>query len=153
MGRYEEIRNKEYKYYDEGEAAFGKEELDELRKQSPEFWWRPLGRIRCPDCGQNGQAVGSTFRAPRKADAKGWRQVQKMIDGGEKFSYCVTPKEEQELVKEGARLRHREMIDTEWRSEKQRRIGALKAATDGRRRTDDHENFVVVRQLKGVEEP
>lgn len=114
----------EYLYLREGEVAFEPEELVSLRAISPCFLWRPLDIMRCPDCGGDGKPVGGTFRAPKKHDRKGWERVQWMLDDGEKFSFCLTPDEETEVIEEARRLRAKdpELSIDAWLVEKRKRI-------------------------------
>ena len=109
-----ELENKEVIYRSQGEAVFGKAELEELREQSPELRWCSPKGLRCPGCGKEGQTIGNTFRAPRKDDMTGWSKVWHMLDAGERFSYCMTPQEEQEVAKEGIRDRTRKRDKGMW---------------------------------------
>ena len=144
-----DIETQESVFYQAGVAAFRKDELEQLRKQSPVFWWRPLTQMRCPGCGKDGREVGSTFRGPGRNDKKGWEKVQSLLEKGEQFSYCVTPDEEKELVMEAARREQRRSMDTAWRIERQCMIDTLKRAMqEGIYTVDEGKKLAAIRQWR-----
>ncbi|KAI0266056.1 hypothetical protein BC834DRAFT_969585 [Gloeopeniophorella convolvens] len=104
---------------DAGAAAYAA-----ARARCPELWWRVL-EPRCPGCGGTGVAVGSTFRAPGARDDKGWARVERMLDEGEKFSYCMTEEEEEELQLEVDRVVAHEAGKEAWAEEKRQRLENL----------------------------
>jgi DNA-directed RNA polymerase subunit RPC12/RpoP len=40
---------------------------------------------KCPECGGPVYFMGKDFKAPRKSDARGWRQVQAFIGSGKVY--------------------------------------------------------------------
>jgi hypothetical protein len=40
---------------------------------------------KCPDCGGQTHFMGLDFKAPKKTDAKAWREVQAVIQSGKVF--------------------------------------------------------------------
>ena len=134
--RARELGGKESKYYWEGEEAFTEEELVELRKVSPEANWRDMQRgAKCPQCGEKGIPVGGTFRPCAQDDDKGWDRIRDMLEGGEDFCYCMTNEEQNEVLKEGRRLKRRVKEREAWVEEKNRRIRELKEAGETGQRT------------------
>ncbi|KAI0065270.1 hypothetical protein BV25DRAFT_156402 [Artomyces pyxidatus] len=97
---------------------------EQTRACSPELWWTPLDG-RCPGCGKAGRSVGDTFRIPKVKDDKAWQNVKRMVNEGEAFSYCMTPDEENELIREVARVRDRAKGNENWAQEKRRRLEFL----------------------------
>lgn len=133
------MRVKRPRSWNEGEEAFTKEELEELRKVSPEFLRRDMQRnARCPGCGKEGRPVGGTFRACAQGDDRGWARVKEMLDTGEEFSYCVTEEEQKEVIQEGERLKESRR-DKAWEEERKRRIAELKEASETGQRTKAEE--------------
>ena len=134
--RARELRDREYKYDWEGERAFTEEELVELRKVSPAAHWKDMNRgAKCPQCGEKGIAVGGTFRPCAKDDDKGWERIREMLEDGERFSYCMSMEELEEVIKEGRRLKERVEDRDTWTEEKNRRIRELKEAGKTGQRT------------------
>ena len=134
--RARELRDREYRYYCEGEEAFTKEELVELRKVSPAAHWRDMHRgAKCPQCGKKGIPVGGTFRPCPQDDDKGWEKIKEMLDAGEDFCYCMTEEEQNEAIKEGRRLKEKVRDRDAWTEEKNRRIRELKEAGETGQRT------------------
>lgn len=120
--RIEAASYRRYLSDQKGEEA--KEESEKMGIMRPELWWRML-QSRCPGCGAPGIAVGDTFRVPAGDDEKAWAAVRTMLDEGEKFSYCVTVDEEEELRLEATRVKDRERGKEDWGMEKRRRLEAL----------------------------
>lgn len=102
-------------------SMFSREEIDQLEEVHP-WIWKPLKDLRCPKCGKPGQLVGTTFRAPSGDDKRGWEEVRRLLDHGEKFLPCPSVEEYEEMTAEGQRLRIREMQGVEWQREKMNRI-------------------------------
>ncbi|THH13627.1 hypothetical protein EW146_g6618 [Bondarzewia mesenterica] len=100
------------------------EEFEEMKRMSPELWWIVLNS-RCPHCGMDGIKVGGTFRVPKQAGDKGWKEVRRSSDQGEQFSYCLKAEEEKELKREARRVREREGGKEDWLWEKRNRMQAL----------------------------
>jgi len=40
---------------------------------------------KCPDCGGAAHFMGTDFKAPKKSDAKAWREVQAFIQSGKVY--------------------------------------------------------------------
>ena len=152
--RARELRDREYKYDWEGEGAFTKEELVELRKVSPAAHWKDMNRgAKCPQCGEKGVPVGGTFRPCAKDDDKGWERIKEMLEGGEDFCYCMTEEEQNEVIKEGKRLKERVKDRDTWMEEKKRRIRELKEAVETGQRTKlEQERLMKTRGSKEVSE-
>ena len=152
--RARELRDREYKYDWEGEGAFTKEELVELRKVSPNAHWRDMYRgVKCPQCGQKGVAAGGTFRPYARDDDKGWKKIREMLEAGENFCYCMTEKEQNEVIREGKRLKERVKDRDTWMEEKKRRIRELKEAVEtGQRTKVEQERLGKIRGSKEVGE-
>ena len=152
--RARELGGKESKYYWEGEEAFTEEELVELRKVSPEANWRDMQRgAKCPQCGEKGISVGGTFRPCAQDDDKGWDRIRDMLEGGEDFCYCMTKEEQNEVIKEGRRLKGRVKGRDAWTEEKNRRIRELKEAGQlGGRTKLEQERLQKIRGEKEVGE-
>ena len=150
--RARELRDREYKYYCEGEAAFTKEELVELRKVSPSAHWYDMHRgAKCPQCGKKGVSVGGTFRPCAQDDDKGWEKIKEMLEAGEDFCYCMTEEEQNEVIKEGRRLKERVKDRDAWTEEKNRRIRELKEAGElGQRTKLEQERLEKIRSEKEV---
>lgn len=106
-------------------SMFTREEIDQLEVVHP-WIWKPLRDLRCPKCGRPGQLVGTAFRAPPAHDKRGWEEVRRLLDHGEKFLPCPSVEEYEEMTAEGQRLRIRAMQDVEWQREKMNRITLLK---------------------------
>lgn len=106
-------------------SMFSREEIDQLEVVHP-WIWKPLKDLRCPKCGKPGHLVGTTFRAPSGGDKRGWEEVKRLLDHGEKFLPCPSVEEYEEMTAEGQRLRIREMQGVEWQREKMNRITLLK---------------------------
>lgn len=51
-------------------------ELDEFETQR---------EYKCPDCGEPCSFMGQDFKAPKKTDLKGWKEVEKFIKEGKIF--------------------------------------------------------------------
>lgn len=116
--------------------SFTPEELEQLRQVSPTFHWKDMrGNAHCPGCGKEGRPVGGTFRPCAKTDEKGWKQIEKMLEGGEDFSYCMTYAEQLEVIQEGRRLREKKKGEESWAIEKERRIAELQEASKVSRHT------------------
>jgi len=105
-------------------SMFSREEIHQLEEIHP-WIWKPLEDLRCPTCGKPGQLVGTTFRAPTANDRKGWQEVRRLLDQGERFLPCPSVEEYEEMTLEGQRLRIRAMQDEEWQREKTDRITIL----------------------------
>ena len=121
--RVRELRDREYKYYCEGEELFTKEELVELRKVLLYAYWRDMSQ------GGSVRSVGrreGTFRPCAQDDDKGWKRIKEMLEDEEKFSYCMTMEELVEVIKEGRRLREWVEDRDIWTEEKNRQIRELK---------------------------
>lgn len=70
--------------------------------------------------------VGTTFRAPPAQDKRGWEELRRLLDEGERFMPCPSVEEYEEMTVEGRRRRIRAMQDAEWHREKTKRITILK---------------------------
>lgn len=106
-------------------SMFSQEEIDQLEVVHP-WIWKPLEDLRCPRCGRTGQLVGTTFRAPPAHDKRGWEEVRRLLDEGERFMPCPSVEEYEEMTVEGQRRRIRVMQDAEWQREKTSQIMMLK---------------------------
>lgn len=135
-----DLIEKQNRYWVEGESGFTPEELEELRKISPEFLWKDMkGNGHCPQCGKEGRKVGGTFRPCAQTDDKGWKWIKERLDAGEDFSFCMTDEEQAEVIQEGKRLKERRKGDESWVAERNRRIAELKAASEKGQRTKTEE--------------
>ena len=150
--RATELGEAQDKYWREGEKAFTAEELVELRKVSPEANWRDMQRgAKCPQCGEKGIPVGGTFRPCAQDDDKGWDRIRDMLERGEDFCYCMTNEEQNEVIKEGRRLKGRVKGRDAWTEEKNRRIKELKEAGETGQRTKlERERLEKIRAEKEV---
>ena len=78
--RVRELRDREYKYYCEGEELFTKEELVELRKVLLYAHWRDMSQ------GGSVRSVGrrgGMFRPCAQDDDKGWKRIKEMLEDEE----------------------------------------------------------------------
>lgn len=44
---------------------------------------------KCPDCGGAAHFMGIDFKAPRRSDARGWREAESVISSGKLFTRGV----------------------------------------------------------------
>jgi len=116
-------------------ARLTRDELKELAALEPELWWEKIvghgndHAKRCPNCGQKGIRVGSTFRVPARSDEKAWKTLHEMVDRGEdmnaKFEFCATVDQYNEMTREANRIRSLKIHQDGWEDEKRRRLCAL----------------------------